>query len=73
MIKTLILAFVSVSSSPVVLDGNPESGQSLEIVLPSDGEPVACCKVCTRGKACGDTCISLDDTCHILGGCACNG
>jgi hypothetical protein len=32
-----------------------------------------CCKICTTGKACGDTCISKSDTCHISGGCACNG
>ncbi len=32
-----------------------------------------CCKVCTTGKACGDTCIAKDLTCHITGGCACNG
>jgi hypothetical protein len=24
-----------------------------------------CCKVCTKGKPCGDTCISQDKTCHL--------
>jgi hypothetical protein len=33
----------------------------------------SCCKVCTTGKACGDTCISASDTCHVGSGCACNG
>lgn len=33
----------------------------------------ACCKVCTTGKACGDSCISRSKTCHVGGGCACNG
>jgi len=33
--------------------------------------PKTCCKVCTTGKACGDTCISKSSTCHISGGCAC--
>lgn len=32
-----------------------------------------CCKVCTKGKACGDTCIPKDRTCHVGPGCACNG
>jgi len=32
-----------------------------------------CCKVCTTGKACGDTCIAKDATCKTPGGCACNG
>jgi LysM repeat protein len=30
----------------------------------------ACCKVCRRGKACGDTCIARDKTCHKEPGCA---
>jgi len=33
----------------------------------------ACCKVCTVGKACGDTCISRDKICHVGRGCACDG
>ncbi len=32
-----------------------------------------CCKVCTVGKACGDSCISLYKTCHKGVGCACDG
>jgi len=31
-----------------------------------------CCKVCTIGKACGDTCISREYTCHVGPGCACD-
>jgi len=33
----------------------------------------ACCKVCKKGKACGDTCISRDKQCHTPPGCACDG
>jgi hypothetical protein len=32
-----------------------------------------CCKICTKGKACGNTCISRSYTCHVGPGCACNG
>jgi hypothetical protein len=32
-----------------------------------------CCKICKQGKACGDTCISRQDTCHVGPGCACDG
>jgi hypothetical protein len=32
-----------------------------------------CCKICTVGKACGDTCISRDKICHVGQGCACDG
>lgn len=31
-----------------------------------------CCKVCTKGKACGATCIYAGYTCHVGRGCACN-
>jgi hypothetical protein len=33
----------------------------------------ACCKICRQGKACGDTCISRNDECHVPPGCACDG
>ena len=33
----------------------------------------ACCRTCTTGKACGDSCISRDKTCRVGAGCACNG
>lgn len=32
-----------------------------------------CCKICTTGKACGDSCISRSYTCHKGPGCACDG
>jgi hypothetical protein len=31
------------------------------------------CKVCSVGKACGNTCISREKTCHGRQGCACDG
>ena len=31
-----------------------------------------CCKVCSKGKACGNTCISRAYTCHKGRGCACD-
>ncbi|MGL4609022.1 MAG: PEGA domain-containing protein [Trueperaceae bacterium] len=35
-------------------------------------EPIrACCKYCSKGKPCGDTCISRSYTCHKGPGCAC--
>ena len=32
----------------------------------------SCCKYCSKGKACGDTCISRSYTCRVGPGCACN-
>jgi hypothetical protein len=31
-----------------------------------------CCKVCSAGQACGDSCISHSSTCHAAPGCACH-
>ncbi|MFZ5961529.1 hypothetical protein ACOXXX_01130 [Thalassococcus sp. BH17M4-6] len=33
----------------------------------------ACCKTCRKGKACGDSCISRNKSCHKGVGCACDG
>lgn len=32
-----------------------------------------CCKICRRGCACGNSCISCDKECHKPFGCACDG
>lgn len=37
-----------------------------------DVAPRECCKVCHKGKACGDSCISRDRECHKPPGCACD-
>lgn len=33
----------------------------------------SCCKICSTGKACGNSCISRSYNCHQPAGCACNG
>lgn len=33
----------------------------------------SCCKVCRKGKACGNSCININYTCHKSPGCACDG
>lgn len=33
----------------------------------------ACCKICRKGKACGNSCISRQYTCRQPPGCACDG
>ena len=32
-----------------------------------------CCRICTTGKACGNSCIARNRTCRQPPGCACNG
>lgn len=42
--------------------------------LQSEGLTLSrCCKVCSAGKACGNTCIAEWMTCHVGPGCACDG
>jgi hypothetical protein len=39
----------------------------------ADCVPAAkCCKVCDKGQACGNSCISASKQCHKGRGCACN-
>ena len=45
--------------------GNPPPHES--------AEPMACCRICTQGKACGNSCIARDKICHQGAGCACDG
>lgn len=46
--------------------------QSFPNPPPSNSSP-SCCKVCSAGKACGDSCIAKDKSCNKPPGCACNG
>ena len=39
----------------------------------SNADPLECCKVCRKGKACGDSCIARKKTCTKPPGCACDG
>ena len=43
----------------------PDAGRSC---IPSE----QCCKVCVKGKACGNTCIKAEYQCHKGRGCACD-
>merc|ERR1712187_851988 len=40
---------------------------------PSIAKADACCKICKKGVACGNSCISEGLSCHKPKGCACNG
>ena len=48
-----------------------EQTTGLSAFVPGIAVP-ACCKICTAGKACGDSCISRSYTCHQAPGCACD-
>lgn len=62
MIKALVLG--------AVLFGAPKPE------IPWSVKPVevqTCCKTCSKGKACGNSCIARNKTCHKGPGCACDG
>ena len=46
-----------------------------EEILASAGSCIPaskCCKICDKGQACGNSCISRNYNCHKGRGCACN-
>jgi hypothetical protein len=51
---------------------SPTSSRALQPQAACAAEQ-GCCKICSRGKACGNTCISRDKECHVGRGCACDG
>lgn len=75
-LKNLLLSLVIVTTSglSVAPDASPQ-GSALDRLRALVDRPTAvyCCKVCSNGKACGDSCISRSKTCQKVVGCACNG
>ncbi len=80
------IAWVGVSSSTLADDYSdlaPFTATSWHVTNPSSvledlrGGPYdtqiaqRCCKVCSKGKPCGNTCIARNKTCHKGPGCAC--
>lgn len=43
----------------------PSDNKFLRMLQAPNNLTAECCKVCTKGKPCGDTCISQDKTCHL--------
>ena len=40
--------------------------------LDQEEAPIACCKICNKGKACGNSCIKKTYNCSKPKGCACD-
>jgi hypothetical protein len=53
--------------------GNKESGGTTVLTgFGADSQSqTSCCKVCTNGQACGNSCVSWSKTCRKGAGCAC--
>ena len=57
------------TASATASDEQPEP----PVVMPAAcTPPIKCCRVCTSGKACGNSCIQESKVCHKGKGCACN-
>ncbi|MBP5979074.1 MAG: hypothetical protein KA748_02610 [Halomonas sp.] len=68
------------SETWVTQAGLSVSGEEAECDLAFDAMPDelafaqgGCCRVCKKGKACGNSCINRDYTCRQPRGCACDG
>jgi len=66
-----IFTFVGLGATVVPLDvtgGASNLTPRADTCIPAD----RCCKICSKGKACGNTCIRRTYNCHVGRGCACN-
>lgn len=73
---TLVLSGSAVpSASPAPARVNDAAASLADVAASEDEEEPerVCCKICSTGKACGDSCISRSKQCHKGPGCACEG
>ncbi len=56
----------------LLLGAQPPSPGTATATQPAVRVAEECCKICHKGKACGDTCIARDKDCHKPPGCACD-
>ena len=79
MLRTLLVSSALLFTTPSLAEDAPAGGRStrtdwsLLFDAASSPAPENCCKVCRKGKACGDTCIARDKICRVGPGCACDG
>jgi hypothetical protein len=76
----VVLMLTATPASEVVAQQKPEKPARKEPPRPEPAkpakpaeEPRTCCRTCSKGKACGDACISRRLTCRKPPGCACDG
>ena len=67
-----INALKNILGDSVTLPNQANEAECTGSVDESVTDNASCCKWCSSGKACGDTCISKSNTCTKAKGCACN-
>lgn len=59
---------------PIVVTPSPNTNINIDQNTNTNNTNTStCCKICTTGKACGDSCINASYTCSKPPGCACQG
>lgn len=70
IIAALAIAGILMPADPASIIRRPDPSTDIPwSTIPVEG----CCKTCSAGKACGDSCISREKRCHKAPGCACDG
>ncbi|KIG17141.1 putative secreted protein [Enhygromyxa salina] len=54
-------------------DAAPRGAKPTAQTVPAEPSERVCCRVCKKGKACGDSCIAATSNCTKPSGCACDG
>jgi beta-lactamase superfamily II metal-dependent hydrolase len=66
-------SYIVLKETPGLTDPGRQPGVGQIPPGPTIPQPApACCRICTRGKACGNSCISRRYQCHQPPGCACD-
>ncbi len=68
----IFLVCFTILALTVIIEGEVIKTPIAQASPNSDLTP-SCCRYCSSGKACGDSCISKEDNCHQPSGCACDG
>jgi len=68
----LVLAVMLTGGAAAGLLSPERAISSAQNYTPIPVASACCCKCCSKGKACGNTCISRSNKCHTGGGCACD-
>lgn len=58
---------------PTEPEATPPESPAADTLAAVAAPPPACCRVCVRGKPCGNTCIARTRECRSPPGCACQG
>ena len=68
--KILMLSLIALA---LACGESQNSNQLSERQNKTEATADECCKICRKGKACGDSCINKKLKCHKAPGCACDG